>query len=716
MSQANGKPVDGIPDAELSITLGASEPIPFETLTDMVLDIARKNYERPAVRGPRRRRKPHYVELSYGQLVWSAHHVAERIAALVPADLITDARPYVAILLPRTCAFPVAALGVLMAGAAYLPCYESLPADRLRHYLSDSGAAVLVTTRKLHAIVKGFYAGKVVYVEDAYHGPGPVPAGEMPPRLPTAARAAGSTLAYMIYTSGTTGKPKGVQIEHRGVVNMLHHHRTRLVGRDDTAKSVLVAALIFDSSVRETWLPLVSGGTLCVAEGVFEITEGTMCAGTPSGLTVARFPPTLRTVMVGGERLTPACVANINKGGDGRAKKVINAYGPTETTVECLMHVTDATKPDEIPLIGTPISNVHCYGVPQGAEPDAETGKWPIARKGEPCELFVGGVGIARGYRNLPAKTAAKFLPNPFGQQGRVYRTGDLVRWTPSGDLEYLGRTDSQVKLRGFRIELDEVERVCGETPGVEQVVVVLAKNPRRGDDHLVAYVTPETVAPEAVQAAAAAKMPNYMVPTLVVPLASFPSTIGGKVDKRALPAPPWPGGAADPAAAANGGASASAAPSVEPPRKGLEQAILNAVCEILELNPATVCVNASLFEELGLTSIDAAVLRGKLVDAGIDNVESTATILRHPSVRALAAHLNGDGPQNAVEEKLLQAVACLLDCDPAELSCTDNIFETFGLTSIARRDSAEHFFRSNALHCTATALILIPAECSAIS
>jgi len=138
-------------EKEFSVTLGARAPIPFDTLTEMVLDTARTHYDRPAVRGPRRRRRtPSYVELSYGQFVWSAHHVAEKIVAL---DAVTEARPYCAVLLPRTSAFPVAALGVLLAGGAYLPCYESLPAARLRHYLDDSGAAVLVTTRKLHALV-----------------------------------------------------------------------------------------------------------------------------------------------------------------------------------------------------------------------------------------------------------------------------------------------------------------------------------------------------------------------------------------------------------------------------------------------------------------------------------------------------------------------------------------------------------------------------------
>ena len=185
----------------------------------------------------------------------------------------------------------------------------------------------------------------------------------------------------------------------------------------------------------------------------------------------------------------------------------------------------------------------------QGAEPDPATGAFPTER-GEPYELFVGGVCVAHGYDNSPEKTAAKFLPNTFGQPGRVFRTGDQVRWTESGDLEYLGRTDSQVKLRGFRIELEEVERVC-EANGVGQAAVVVKKD-KQQQKHLVAFITPAaegadvaSVGSELMDAVvehANAEISAYMVPAEIVVVKSLPFTIGGKVDKHSLPEPDWNG------------------------------------------------------------------------------------------------------------------------------------------------------------------------------
>jgi hypothetical protein len=448
---------------------------------------------------------------------------------------------------------------------------------------------------------------------------------------------------------------------------MLHHHANVLLDQSDLQKSALVATLIFDSSIRETWLPLATGGCLCIAENVFGINEGSMCAGTPSGLTVATFPDSLRTVMVGGERLTDGCVDNINT---HHAKKILNAYGPTETTVECLIHCTDTAKPKEISWIGLPIWNTHLYGVPQGAEPDPATGAFPLAKRGEPCELFVGGVGVARGYRNSPEKTAAKFLPNTFGQPGRVYRTGDLVRWTESGDLEYLGRTDSQVKLRGFRIELEEVERVCSEANGVGQAAVVV-KEDKRQQEHLVAYITPAAEGMDvasvgqglmdAVVEHANAEMSAYMVPTEIVVLASLPFTIGGKVDKRSLPEPDWTGTSnqkGPQAGDATGGDEEDG--EIVPASNGTEESILQAICEMLDVAPDTISVTDNIFTDFGLTSIDAALLRRKLAEQGIE-VDGTATILRNGTVRSLANHLlqsNGSDAEQKAEKLNLSDVS----------------------------------------------------------
>ena len=337
----------------------------------------------------------------------------------------------------------------------------------------------------------------------------------------------------MIYTSGTTGTPKGVEIEHRGIVNLLHHHRKNLLRPHDCGKAVVVASFIFDSHVREVWLPLSLGGCLCIAENVLSLTEGTMTAGTPTGLAVAAVPRSIRTVLVGGESLTTQTVESVTP----QATAIYNVYGPTECSVECTVHSTNPSKPHEIARIGRPIWNVHLYGVVVGGDSSFD-GSPTLAPIGESCELWVGGVGVARGYHNRPDLNQKSFLPNPFGQGGRVYRTGDLVRWTESGILEHLGRIDSQVKLRGYRIELGEVEAVASGTLGVKQCAVLLKHGPD-GQDHLVAYVTPP-VEQSLVLAHCSSSLARYMVPNIVVGLQAFPIAAGGKVDRRALPAPDW--------------------------------------------------------------------------------------------------------------------------------------------------------------------------------
>jgi len=668
-----------IQDAQYSKTVSESCDFPSGTLTDMVLASANTYSNRPAIRGPRQADKT-YREVSYAQLIQHASTIAAAITAQFPGEKFAD--NFVGILLPRDIEYIESACGVLLTGAAYLPLYESLPKQRMQWYLKDSGAGLIITSRKLqHLLTPDVFDGQMLFIEDLQRGfltARQAASTKIPSSFGYQSRINASNLAYMIYTSGTTGMPKGVEVEHRGVCNMLHHHASVLVDESDLQKSVLVAALIFDSSIRETWLPLVTGGCLCIAENVFGINEGSMCAGTPSGLTVATFPGTLKTVMVGGERLTDGCTDNIDV---GHAKKILNAYGPTETTVECLMHYTDTTKKSEISWIGLPIWNTHLYGVPKDAVSDAN-GVFPLAKRGEPCELFVGGVGVARGYRNSPDKTAAKFLPNTFGEGGRVYRTGDLVRWTESGDLEYLGRTDSQVKLRGFRIELEEVERVCSEAKGVGQAAVVVKKD-KRDQEHLIVYITPAEgdatsqaqQMKEAVLEHAAAEMSEYMVPSEVVVLSELPFTIGGKVDKRSLPEPDWSGSSQP---GKQGGDDDES--EVVPPSNASEVTILQAICEMLDVETNTVSVTDNIFTDYGLTSIDAALLRRKLNEKGIE-IDGTATILRHGTVRGLANHILG--ASNGMEKSIMQAICEMLDVSMDTISVTDNIFTDYGLTSI---------------------------------
>jgi len=653
-----------------------------------VLAGAKRHPSRPALRGPRQSDKTDR-EMAYAQFIHHASRMSLAVNTAVSDNAFAD--NFVGILLPRDIEYIESALGILLTGSAYLPLYESLPPQRMQWYLEDSGARIVITSRKLEHHLTSIYNGKLIFIEDLeddFVSASQAVTTQVPSFSYLKDRVNSRNLAYMIYTSGTTGKPKGVEVEHRGACNMLHHHASVLVDENDLQKSVLVAALIFDSSIRETWLPLVTSGCLCISDNVFGVNEGSMCAGTPSGLTVATFPDTLRTVMVGGERLTDGCVDNINT---HHPKKILNAYGPTETTVECLVHYTDTAKRSEISWIGLPIWNTHLYGVPKDAQSDPVTGKWPLAKRGEPCELWVGGVGVARGYRNAPEKTASKFLPNTFGEQGRVYRTGDLVRWTESGDLEYLGRTDSQIKLRGYRVELEEVERVCSEAKGVGQAAIVVKKD-SRGQEHLIAYITPadssDTDTLGESQAAALkqavlengeAELASYMVPSEVVVLPKLPFTIGGKVDKRSLPEPDWSnsqGGSKN----TGGGDDDDEDGEIVGPSNASEESILKAVCDMLDVGTDSVSVTDNIFTDYGLTSIDAALLRRKLTESGIE-IDGTATILRHGTVRALANHILG--ASCPMERAILAAVCEMLDLDANSLSVDDNFFTEYGLTSI---------------------------------
>jgi len=228
----------------------------------------------------------------------------------------------------------------------------------------------------------------------------------------------------------------------------------------------------------------------------------------------------MKVALIGGERLTQACVKHLSS-----LQTIVNVYGPTECTVECTTHMTNPAKEDEIALIGLPIRNVSAYGVDKDSK--------QLVDKGQQGELWIGGPGVARGYRNRPDLNQDKFIPNPWKNGERVFRTGDLVKWAPSGDIEFLGRTDSQVKIRGYRIELEEIERVCSEVPGVKNACVIVAKDLRNAEQ-IVVYVEPP-VDETQVADFCGAKMPPYMVPARVMCVDKFPLTTAGNDSCRLL-------------------------------------------------------------------------------------------------------------------------------------------------------------------------------------
>ncbi|MGW9617937.1 amino acid adenylation domain-containing protein, partial [Streptomyces diastaticus] len=466
---------------------------------------------------------------------------ADRLARLLRGRGV-GAETRVAVLLPKSAAWAPAVLGVVRAGGVYVPVDPAWPADRLRHVLTDCGAALLLTD-SAHAATRAPDGPPVLLVDD------PAVTGELA-RLPSGAPGVvvpASGAAYLIYTSGSTGRPKGVVVPHTGLTSLA----ASLTGAGGavagaSTRVLQLASPGFDASVLELLLAFGSGGTLVLpsADGPLAGEELARVVE-EERVTHALIPPTvlasvppgrmpgLSTLFTGGEACGPELV---RQWADGRV--LVNAYGPTETTVVASMsgRLTGAT--DAPPPIGAPVTGAAVRVL------DARLRPVPV---GAPGELYVAGAVLARGYLGRPALTATRFVADPAGGGGRLYRTGDLVRWRADGRLEYVGRADDQVKIRGLRIELGEIEATLTRHPAVRQAAVTVRED-RPGVRRIVAYVVPEpgaAAAPDAetLRAFAGTSLPAYMLPAAFVTLAGLPVNASGKTDRRALPAPGDEGG-----------------------------------------------------------------------------------------------------------------------------------------------------------------------------
>jgi amino acid adenylation domain-containing protein len=469
----------------------------------------------------------------------------------------------VALCLERSLELLVAILGVLKAGGAYVPLDPSYPAERLRYLLEDSGAVVLLV-QDLPLPGTAFAAGL-----DALPRPVPVvplwatatPSIELPSRVaPWGTGLTPVHAAYVIYTSGSTGRPKGVVVPHAGVVNYL----TWAWAAYAAPTAVVSSSVAFDATVTSLLAPLMGGATIQLlpegteVDGLFAVLRaespgqagrdekgreprGPLVKLTPAHLEVlgreaqrTGVPMRAATFVIGGEALPVSTVALWRA--IQPAARLVNEYGPTEAVVGCVTYEVDAGAALRASVpIGRPAPNVRVYVLDRRGEPV------PVGVVGE---LYVGGVQVGRGYLDRPGLTAERFVPDAFGPAGsRLYRTGDRGRWLPDGRLEFLGRTDFQVKVRGYRIELGEIEAVLAAHGGVERAVVV-ARADALGDVRLVAYIVaseaaaPESVSAEELRAYLSERLPAYMVPATYVALATLPLTAHGKVDRRALPAP----------------------------------------------------------------------------------------------------------------------------------------------------------------------------------
>ncbi|GAA2642746.1 non-ribosomal peptide synthetase [Streptomyces vastus] len=570
------------------------------TLHELIAAQTREDPSRIAVTGPDGTH-------TYGELEWRAERVAVRLLALgVGVD-----RP-VGMLIPRSAAMIVGMLGILRAGGAYLPLDPELPGARVNALLSAAGAAALVTTPELAERAESSGLPVVVLGED------PGEAGPNRPLTP------GSALCYVLFTSGSTGEPKAVAVEHRQYV----HYLNGLYERIEPGWSwALVSTFSADLGSTNVFGALTTGGCLHVLSREQAIDSEAFAAYfaqhridamklVPShlaalagadGAAVDRVLPR-RLLICAGEPLPPNLVRRVRA---ARADLAVeNHYGPTETTVSMLAHRVPRDLPEAatVPL-GRPFRGVrvHVLGPDREPVPDGATG-----------ELHIEGANLARGYLDAPAATAAAFTPCPAGPSGaRMYATGDLVRWLPSGDLEFAGRADDQVKVMGYRVEPGEVAAVLARHPRVGQAVVL--PYGAAGELRLAGYVTGSGVTGADVRVFAADRLPDHMVPAAVVVLDAMPLTPNGKIDRAALPAP---------VVERTGHQGA--------PRAGLEEEIAAVWAETLGLE--NVGVHDSFFD-IGGTSLLLMRLRVRLVKS-LDREISMVTLFRNPTVRLLARHL----------------------------------------------------------------------------
>ncbi len=549
-----------------------------------------------------------------------AHHL--RHQGVQPDQLV-------AVCLDRGPELVATLLGIMKAGAAFVPLDPEYPTDRITFMIDDT-ATPLVITQTTHA--DRLPADVPKLLTDTHWPQGPTTTPE-PLATP-------DHLAYVIYTSGSTGRPKGVLLDHRGVVNYLDWcDRNYPPNSDNGVGTLLYSSVTFDLTITALFLPLIQGQRLAIPvsgpdrtafDAAIDMVMTGMDIGflkaTPSHLDVltaqleaAGVRHGIATIVAGGEDLSPALADRVFR--TGRHETVIsNEYGATEGSVANVMALTTAKDHPATGSspVGVPITNTTAYVVDRYDRPV------PV---GVPGECLLGGICVARGYLNRPELTETRFVPDPFSTVpgARAYRTGDLVRWREDGAMEFIGRIDNQVKLRGYRIELGEIENTLLTHPGLVAATVTVHTD-ATGDKMLVGHVVPAgTTAPSAadLRAHLLRDLPDYMAPTVYVPLERMPLTPNGKVDTKALPAPD--------------GHRPDLAAAYTAPRTPAESAIAAIWSDILGID--TVGVHDNFFE-LGGQSIKAVRIASRVGEAGWP--ATVQQVMRHTTIATLAAAVAG--------------------------------------------------------------------------
>jgi len=571
-------------------------------------------------------------QLSYAELDRRANQLANYLrTAGVERDVV------VGLYLDRSPAMVVAALAILKAGGAYLPLDPIHPVDRLAFMLRDSNASVVVSSTRL---AEGLPSGKWQTI--AVDGDAAKIAAQ-PDTLPQGSvggHVGGDDLAYVIYTSGSTGQPKGVELIHSGLSNLVSwHKRAFQVTSADRASAQ--SALGFDASVWEIWSYLAAGASLHLADDSVRNDAAALRDWIVSQRLTICFAATAMA-----ERLLhlnwPADTALrfLLTGADtlkiypptGLPFALVNNYGPTECTVVSTSGVVEAAgspaPTNQAPSIGRAIDGVDIYILDERRQPVTEGSG----------EIYIGGAGLARGYRNRPDLTAERFVPNPFSQApgARLYRTGDLGRWLPNGEIAFLGRADEQVKVRGYRVEPSEVSTVLGQHPAV-QTSLVVATDDAPGEIQLVAYLVLSegaTVSATALREHLRQRIPDYMIPASFVVIPSLPVTEQGKVNRAALPG-------------VNGNRLADEA--YVAPRTLVEEELVKILAPLLKLN--RVGVNDNFFLLGGHSLLGTQVIARVSETFGVD-----LTLLKlfdHPTVAEMSAEI-----ENLILAKVEHAAA----------------------------------------------------------
>lgn len=544
--------------------------------------------------------------LTYADLRDAAQRVGAALdgAGVSPGDIV-------GVCAERGADLVVGIVGVLLAGAAYLPLDPSLPAARLALQRDDAGVDVIVATASAAATAAATGVRTVVTV------------GELPPAPAGWARrdVGGGDAAYLMYTSGSTGRPKGVVISHDAIVNRLlwMQDTFRLTAQDRVLHKTPYG---FDVSVWELFWPLMTGATMVVARPGGH-TDAAYLAHTIADqrVTTAHFVPSmlhlfldepaaaeledLRRIVCSGEALSPTLARRTREALPD--VELHNLYGPTEAAIDVTWWHCADTAPDVVP-IGAPIANTQALVLDRRLREAPPT---------VPGELYLGGVQLARGYHARSGLTATTFVAHPMaGYGGRLYRTGDAVRRLPDGALEFLGRIDRQVKLHGYRIELGEIEQALADHPAVSEAAVIVRD--LGGRRRLAAYVTATADEPDpaGLRARLSERLPAYMLPATVTVLTAMPVTHNGKLDRAALPDPSGPAAAED---------------TGRPPATPAERAVAEVFADVLGVDVGGVDAH---FFDLGGTSFDAVRAIRRIEGA------SVALITAHPTVAALAEAL----------------------------------------------------------------------------